>query len=66
MNSVPTHLPCPFPPPLCRPVWCIEEETFDENDKKRIMCYLGFVYKYMAPGTQPSLDWYMQVCLLGA
>ena len=25
---------------LCRPVWCIEAETFDANDKPRILCYL--------------------------
>lgn len=46
-----------------RPVACIEEETFDDQDFARIMCYLGFVYKYeVVPMTTPSLDWYLKVC----
>ncbi|PSC70259.1 ABC transporter ATP-binding [Micractinium conductrix] len=27
-----------------RPVACVEAETFDDNDRTRIMCYLGFAY----------------------
>lgn len=46
----------------CRPVWCIEAETFDDNDRARIMCYTGFVYKYKTQQAgQPSLQWYTQV-----
>ena len=45
-----------------RPVECIEAETFDDQDAPRIMCYLGFVYKYRVDCTgQPSLLWYTQL-----
>ncbi|KAL4852731.1 hypothetical protein ACK3TF_006203 [Chlorella vulgaris] len=45
-----------------RPVWCIEAETFDDNDRARIMCYTGFVYKYKTQQAgQPSLQWYTQL-----
>jgi hypothetical protein len=44
-----------------RPVLAIEEETFDANDRQRIMCFLGFVYKYRSGGAPPSLDQYLQM-----
>ena len=45
-----------------RPPECIEAETFDDQDGPRIMCYLGFVYKYkMDCAGAPSLIWYTQL-----
>lgn len=48
-------------PPFCSPVDPIEEETFDDGDRSRIMGFTGYVKKYMDPSSDPSLLWYSQV-----
>lgn len=41
---------------------CIESDTFDDQDRPRILQFTGFVYKYRAgEGSQPTLTWYTQL-----
>ena len=45
-----------------RPIHCVEEETFDDQDRARILQYAGFVRKFLhVSDANPSLTWYTQL-----